>query len=304
MNTLTLYSSPFTLYGKMKIDGRQIASLIKLTLAAKVRQLKKVSVIPHLAVIIVGSDPSSVSYVGQKKKIGEEIGIRVTIINNPLIRSGDSLEKVVSTLNADAKVHGIIIQRPIPLEIAKDALDLMVVPHKDVDGFHPKSQFVPPIALAVDKILRFVSDNSSQKRESYEKFLSSKTIVVIGRGETGGKPIADYLCSQNVPFSIIHSKTDKSDRINLLNNADVVISGVGKSGVFNAGELKKGSIVLGIGMHPENGKLKGDYNEAEISEVSSWYTPIPGGVGPVNVACLLENVVAAAARTVPIQRGN
>ena len=142
----------------MMIDGRLIASEIKLKLKKQIVSLKSKNITPHLAVILAGSDPSSHTYVRQKQKVGEEIGAKVTIHHPSKL---DKLVQLVQSLNTDPSVHGIIIQRPLPFDIPKHQLDQLVIPAKDVDGFHPDSPFTPPIALAVIEILKFIFKNQT-----------------------------------------------------------------------------------------------------------------------------------------------
>lgn len=263
----------------MRIDGKLIAESIKEDLKERIEKLKEKGITPHLAVVLVGNDPSSVSYVNQKKKVGEEIGAVVSLYR--LSQKVELLE-LVNLLNKDLSVHGIILQRPNPLHIPKEELDLLVVPKKDVDGFHPVSPFTPPIALAVLKILTSIFTIDKIK---------TKKILIIGRGETGGKPIADTLKKMRIQFQVAHSKTEHIE--NLTKNADIIISCVGRPHILRHSILNKKTILIGVGMHPEEDKLKGDYDVDEVKDLVSAYTPIPGGVGPVNVACLFSNLLDA-----------
>lgn len=315
----------------MIIDGRLIAQEIKDSLKIKVKNLKKSVLSPHLAVILLGSDPGSVVYVRQKKKAGEEIGIIVSIFQ----KEGDqdtwkvtqsqsgapsrwrnlkfTLIDLVNKLNNDSSVHGIIIQRPISIEISKEELDNIVRPEKDVDGFHPQSKFDPPIALAVWKILQWIYHNNATmkgvinnksklenwkigKLENFFLWLSQKKILVIGRGETAGKPIANYLENNNIKFKVAHSKTTGLNKLCL--NSDIIISCVGRPNIISPDMVSKKSIVIGVGLHADDNKLQADYDQDQIGKKVAYFTPVPGGVGPVNVSCLMENVVVAARKRV------
>lgn len=292
----------------MKIDGRLIATSIKTTLRDKITALKAGNITPALAIILIGNDPASIAYIRQKIKVGESLGIKIFTFQFSIFKPKEDLIKFINKLNADKSVHGIIIQRPVPIDITKDELDRLVIPAKDVDGFHPDSPFTPPIALAVEKILEWVflqetTHNLQPTTCNFFSWLQRKKILVIGRGETGGKPIVDLLGERGVGYSVAHSRTRNTDE--LIHNSNIIISCVGEGyknilrrdndvkylPVVRRENLQRGSIVIGVGLHSENGKLKADYNEDEIKDMAAYYTPVPGGVGPVNVACLFSNLI-------------
>ena len=311
----------------MLIDGREIASEIINTLKKKVINQKIKGQSPHLAVILVGNDLGSTAYVRAKKSLGKEVGIKVSIyphqiannekmINdlNHLSLDKKQLVELVSRLNKDPSVHGIIIQRPLPIDITKEELDLLVVPKKDVDGFHPQTRFDPPITKAVERILFWVYRNETNKLEHWSigdlehfyRWLCNKPILVIGRGETAGKPIAKYLLKKGAQVTIAHSKTENLTELCQMSN--IIISCVGKRTILRSTEgsrnngawivrhqmITNKTVLIGVGLHSEDGKLNTDYNSEDIKNIVAYYTPVPGGVGPVNVACLMENVVSAA----------
>jgi methylenetetrahydrofolate dehydrogenase (NADP+)/methenyltetrahydrofolate cyclohydrolase len=276
----------------MKIDGKQIASQIKEELKAKVVALRRKKILPHLAVVLVGNDQNSIIYIRRKQKLGEEIGVKVTVYRIEVSKDGkkekERLLALINKLNKDKTVHGIIIQRPVPLEMDKEELDEIVIPKKDVDGFHPKSPFTPPVALAVIKLLKWVyatNNNSSQ----FLSWLAKQKILIIGRGETAGKPIAKTFEKMKIPFLVGHSQTNNLKELCL--KSTIVISCVGKPNILRHMTINEKSIVIGVGLHLENGKLATDYNQEEIGAKAAYWTPIPGGVGPVNVACLFENLL-------------
>ncbi len=266
----------------MKIDGKEIAQNILENLKRRVEKLQKGSITPHLVIILVGNDPASESYVKQKVQKGEAIGIKVTVKNYQLTITNYQLLKAIEQLNNDNNVHGIIIQQPLPSQIDVSAVINAVSPQKDVDGFGPQTKFPMPLAVAVLKIL-----------QSVEKNWQKKKIVIIGKGETGGGPIINKLRTMNIEPIIIDSKTQNPNK--LTKTADIIISSVGKANIVKADAIKKGVILISVGLHKgEDGKLHGDYEENEIANIASFYTPTPGGVGPVNVACLLENLLQSA----------
>lgn len=264
----------------MKIDGKEIAQKIFEELKIKVKKLQKENIIPHLAIILVGNDPASVAYVKRKELKAKEIGAKTTTYNLKSEIRNSELEKLINKLNKDDLVHGIIAQQPLPAHIDIGKITQAIDPEKDVDGFHKNSKFQPPISEAVLEILK-------------PYLTKSKKIVVIGKGETGGKPIAQAIKKIGINPIIIDSKTSNPE--DLTKTADILISAVGKSDVIKAEMIKKGAILISIGMHKElDGKLHGDYKEDSIKNIASFYTPTPGGVGPINVAMLLKNLVRSA----------
>lgn len=266
----------------MIINGREIANEILDDLKKRVEKLKSKGITPHLAIILVGKDPQSESYVSQKELKGTKIGAKISVKRLALSVKTEKLLKTIEQLNNDSNVHGVIVQRPLPPQINSSSIVQTIEPTKDVDGFRNDSKFKPPIALAVIKILNEVDKN----------FLNKK-IVVIGKGETGGSPVIKELIKQGAFVEVIDSRTENKE--NIIKNADIVISAVGKPNIINSKMIKNGAILISVGLHKEaDGKLHGDYNEEEIKDKASFYTPTPGGVGPVNVAMLLKNLVKAA----------
>jgi methylenetetrahydrofolate dehydrogenase (NADP+)/methenyltetrahydrofolate cyclohydrolase len=250
---------------------------------------------------MVGDDPSSLSYINRKKKLGADIGIKVTILNLvPSITKKDLITHV-KQLNSDASVDGIIIQRPVPINITKEELDVLVSPQKDVDGFHPSSKFDSPIGLAILEILKWVyssinSQLTTHNLQPFVEWLSKKNLLVIGRGETGGGPIIKTLKRNTIAFDMANSQTKNLKDLCL--KSDIIISCVGKSDIVRRDMVKKETILIGVGMHQLPGigshlAFGPDYNQDEIGKVVSYYTPVPGGVGPVNVVYLLKNVFEA-----------
>lgn len=275
----------------MKIDGRLIAHRLKAKLQVSISRL---SASPHIAVVLVDNDPSSLAYIEQKVKVGKEIGAQVAVFRFPKSVSATEFFHLIEKLNKDNTVNGIIIQRPLPIDIDKEKLNTSVVPQKDVDGFHPTSIFSSPVACAVIKILQWVHQDIKNNKPvpDFTSWLKTHTILVIGRGETAGKPIANYLNKKKYQVTIAHSKTKNIKDLCL--RSDIIISCVGQPNVVRHNMVTNKTILLGVGMHSENGKLKADYIQEEIANKVTYYTPVPGGVGPVNVACLFENVLEAA----------
>ena len=297
----------------MKLDGKKLSARIYENLEHRVAKLRRKNLVPHLAVLLIGNDPASEAYVHQKKKRGEEIGCRVDVIGLPEQTSERELVALLGQLSRDPKVHGIIVQRPLPEHINEQKIDKAVVPEKDVDGFHPESPYQEPISLAVDGLLKEalkeiaaqpnhpdqislnISDYANIDhyiQSEYKAWVQQKKVVVVGKGKTGGQPIIEYLKSLNVEPEIIDSKTPNPSEIT--KNADVIVSTVGKPGILRPDMIKNGAILIAIGMHKEeDGKLHADFDEEEMEGTVGFYTPVPGGVGPVNVAMLLSNLITA-----------
>ena len=280
----------------MKIDGTAIALGIQQILANQVAILRKEEIIPHLAVILIGNDTSSQVYVGRKQKLGEKIGALVTLDQLRITTKKNTVFALINKLNNNPLVHGIIIKRPTGIIIEKSELDLSVDPKKDVDGFHPKSYFNPPVAEAVIRIIYSIFSQNNLKKKftlnsKFLSWLSSKKILIIGRGETAGKPVSSYFSKLNIGHTIGHSKTKNLSQI--CRDSDIIVSCVGKSNIVRRDMLNDNSIVIGVGLHPENEKLQTDYNQEEIVKIAKYYTPVPGGVCPVNVACLFANLIRA-----------
>ncbi len=268
----------------MKIDGRLISKEILSKLELEVDRLKSKNIIPTLAIILVGENPQSVSYIEQKEINGEIIGAKIIRKNLPASISEHELLEIIKDLNNDSAVHGIIVQRPLPPQISENKIDRAVIPEKDVDGFNKNSEYKPPIVLAIYEILKKVEPNFKDKR-----------IAVIGKGQTGGAPVIKWLINLGAYVNVISSKTSETEKAEILKNSDIIISAVGKPSVIPSDLIKKDSILISIGLHKNaEGKMQGDYIESDIEKIVSFYTPTPGGVGPVNVACLFSNLVNSA----------
>ena len=300
----------------MKIDGRQIAATIFEDLQKKVATLGEKGITPKLAVILVGEDPASEAYVLQKKLKGENINAVVEIFTYPVTVTADELLEKIRLLNHDRNTHGIIVQRPLPEQINPEVIGQEIANEKDVDGFKSESPFQVPVVMAVVRILEEVYKSlrpdsgvvaeappqndvilaNEVRPESISDFhfwLKSQHIILLGKGSTAGKPLLDYFNEIGAQPTLIHSQTKNPQE--LTKQADIIISSVGKTGLIRPEQLKNGTILISVGLsRGEDSKLHGDYNEEEIQTIASFYTPTPGGVGPVNVAMLLFNLITAA----------
>lgn len=276
----------------MKVDGKLIAETIFTDLQKRVITLKTRNITPQVAIILVGNDPASESYVRQKVKKTEMIGGVATMHNFPQSASQSEVLELVERLNRDTSVHGVIIQRPLPRSFDLEVMNQAVTPQKDIDAFHMNSPFVMPLAQAVLVILEHIYSSSKNNEQNVISWLQNKSIVVFGKGETGGGPILELFKQKGLNPVCVDSKTKTPKEAT--KTADIIITAVGKRDILTADMIKKNVILLNVGMHrEEDGKLHGDYEENDIDGIASFFTPTPGGVGPVNVACLLENLLQA-----------
>ena len=269
----------------MKIDGVKISQEILENLKVKVDDLKDKKVTPHLYIITFGYNPQTQSYLNQKLLRAKQIGAKITIKKFNVNVSPKTVYNLIEELNKDKKVHGIIVQRPLPKQLDEEKVSMAVALPKDVDGLHPHSPFFSPVALAVIKLTE-----STLSSQDIKEYLRSKKIVLIGKGTTAGKPIINLFERLKIKTKIVDSKT--KDKKKIIKSADIIVSSVGKK-IIGKDDIKRNSILIGVGMHIADGKLKGDYSAEEIEEKASFYSPTPGGVGPVNVTMLMKNLVDA-----------
>ncbi len=286
----------------MILDGRAISESILESIATTVKQSVAKGITPTLAVILVGNDAGSLSYIKQKQKTGDRVGIRVLFEHLSESISPEVLASTIAHYNADPAVHGVIIQRPVPTSLGEIGDILQSVSHaKDVDGFLPNSPFETPVAKAVLAILNTAHTDLVGQHLIHAEFLpwlQSQKITIIGRGETAGKPIATLLSKYNCATSIVHSQS--TDPKTQMKQASIVISCVGKPNTITKSCISRGVLLISVGLSRDSaGKLHGDYETEEIGDIASFYTPTPGGVGPVNVACLMQNVIDATILQIP-----
>ncbi len=272
----------------MKISGRKIAGEMRAELKTQVAELTKKGIIPKIAIVTLGPESSWETYVRQKLKVADELGIRAVLINLTDANQ-EKLLRTVSEIDSDPNINGIIVQRPMPSAINRKAVVNAISREKDIDGFRPDSTFEVPVWLAVKRLIV-----ESQLKLDIQKGWREFNFVVIGKGETAGGPIARGLKQMEIEPKVIDSKTKNPNKI--FKNADVIISCVGKQNIIKPEQIKKGAILIGVGIRGEDGRARGDYNDMEIEQRAGSFTPTPGGVGPVNLSYLFNNLIKAASR--------
>lgn len=283
------------------IDGRAVAGRLRGGIAEAAAALEsRTGIKPGLAAVLVGDDPASATYVRMKQKACDEVGFLSRIVRLPADATQEELLRRVEDLNADSRIHGILVQLPVPPQIDEGAVVRAVDPQKDVDGFHPVNvgrvtlgeldhAFVPATPAG---ILRLLSEVGVE--------LAGAEAVVIGRSAIVGKPTALLLLQRHATVTICHSAT--RDLASHTRRADVLVVAVGKTGLVTREMVKPGAVVIDVGTNRVTdseggrGRLVGDVDFEGVSQVAGWLTPVPGGVGPMTITMLLENTLKAGRR--------
>ena len=277
----------------LRIDGKKISSDIKEELKEKVAAMKEEGIFPCLAVIQVGNDPASTVYVGNKKKACAYIGIESKAFELPEETTQEELLALIEKLNEDDSVHGILVQLPIPAHMDEKEVIHAISPKKDVDGFHPQS--VGALSIGEPGFVSCTPAGIIQllKRSGIE--IEGKECVVVGRSNIVGKPMAMLLLRENGTVTICHSRT--KDLREVCKRADILVAAIGKPKFFDETYVKEGAAVIDVGIHRNaDGKLCGDVDYDKVVDKVSAITPVPGGVGPMTIAMLMNNCVEAALR--------
>lgn len=271
------------------MDGRALAKDWKEKIAKQTESLILEGIIPHLAVVLVGENPASQTYVRNKEAACKKAGIRSTVIRLNKNCTQQALEDVVLSLDRDASVHGILVQLPLPGHLDESRVLALIDPDKDVDGFHAMNsgrlmngqpRFVPCTPLGVMKLL-----------EAYDIPIAGKHAVIIGRSNIVGKPMAMLLLAKDATVTICHSKTQNLPDI--ARQADILVAAVGHPGFVTADMVKSSATVIDVGINRVDGQIVGDV-APEVAEVAGYLTPVPGGVGQMTIAMLLANTLNAA----------
>lgn len=272
----------------LRIDGKQIAAQIKEELKAEVAKMKEQGKNPCLAVIQVGNDPASSVYVNNKKKACAYIGIESLSYEVEVSITEEELLALIEKLNQDEKVNGILVQLPLPKHISEDKIVQAIVPEKDVDGFHPET--VGRMCIGEKGFLPCTPAGIIQLLKRSDISIEGKECVVIGRSNIVGKPMAMLLLRENGTVTITHSRT--KDLKEVTRRADILIAAIGKPKFITKDYVKEGAVVIDVGIHRnEENKLCGDVDFDDVEPIAGAITPVPGGVGPMTIAMLMDNCV-------------
>ncbi len=274
----------------MIISGKELSAKLKADMAAEVAAFPaKYGRVPHLAVILVGEDPGSVSYVTGKAKASAEVGIRNTTLRKPAETTEAELLEIIARLNADPEVDGILVQLPLPKHIDEDRVIAAIDKSKDVDGFHPLNVAalwqkqpctLPCTPKGIIKMLKAAGVD-----------IAGREAVVVGRSNIVGLPVAKLLMDENATVTVAHSRT--RDLAGVTRRAEILVVAIGRPKFVTSDMVAEGAVVIDVGVNrdPESGKLCGDVDFAAIEPKASVITPVPGGVGPMTICCLMENTI-------------
>lgn len=275
------------------IKGNEVAEKKRAQLQEEVVKLKEQGIVPGLAVILVGEDPASRSYVKGKEKGCEQVGIYSELIELPETITEERLLAEIDRLNGDDRINGILVQLPLPKHIEEKAIIERISPEKDVDGFHPIS--VGRMMTGQDTFLPCTPHGIVELVKETNLDISGKHVVVIGRSNIVGKPVGQLFLNENATVTYCHSKTQNMKELSKL--ADILIVAVGRPKMVTADYIKEGAVVIDVGVNRlETGKLCGDVDFDNMLDVAGYITPVPKGVGPMTITMLLHNTVESAKR--------
>ena len=279
------------------IDGKKVSAEVRVCLAKKVKELKeKTGRVPGLATVLVGDDPASAVYVRNKNKICRELGFKSFEQKLSLDTSEAKLLKLIKELNSNNDIHGILVQLPLPNQIDSEKILQAIDPNKDVDGFHPIN--VGKLVVGNALLTPCTPSGIIKLLDHYEIDISGKHAVVLGRSNIVGKPVSMLLLQRNATITICHSRTKNLEEIT--RSADILVAAIGRANFVTENMVSKGAIVIDVGINRVDGKLTGDINFETVSKRASYITPVPGGVGPMTIALLMENTLKAFKKSIDI----
>lgn len=275
------------------IDGKELAKKIRANLKIECEELNKEGIKSKLAVIMVGDDPASKVYVRNKSRACEDVGIEYEEYLLESNTTQKELIDLIKKLNQDNTVNGILLQSPIPSNLDINEAFRTIAPEKDVDGFNPVN--VGKLVLNQDTFVSCTPFGIIKMFEEYNIDLTGKNVVILGRSNIVGKPLIHCCLNKNATVTTCHSKTQNIKEIAL--KADVLISAIGKTNFVTADMVKENAVVIDVGINRlDNGKITGDVDFENVKEKASYITPVPGGVGPMTIAMLMNNVIKATKR--------
>lgn len=284
------------------MDGKAVSAQVREEIAQKARELTaRTGIIPGLAVIIVGDDPASQVYVRNKHRACEQVGFHSEGYELPADTTQEALEALIDRLNTDDRIHGILVQLPLPRHLDAERILLRIQPEKDVDAFHPFN--VGKVMIGDYAFLPCTPAGIMELLSRYGISCDGKECVVVGRSNIVGKPMALLLLQANGTVTICHSHTQ--DLAEITRRADILVAAIGRADFFTADMIKPGAVVIDVGMDRRaDGKLTGDVDFASVEPIASAITPVPGGVGPMTITMLLQNTLTAAANAATQAEGS
>ncbi len=284
----------------MLVNGKHIAEVLEKGLKKEFLALKKKKKVPKLVVILIGSSPEQISFVHIKRRVAKNLGVLFEFMHLKTPPPFETFVRMIKEKSHDPKTTGIIIQQPLPSQLNTDSVYDFIAVEKEIEGHRKKTPFCSPLGLAVMTILKYVFIhptanmqllfNTQKDINAVKKVTKHKKIVVIGKGITGGKPVCKTLTDSKINFVGINSHTPNPEEY--YREADIIITAVGKK-VLEPSMLKQDVVLINIGMRKEGSRLKGDYDESEVKNIARYYTPTPGGIGPLDVLYLFKNLLEA-----------
>ncbi|MDA8144430.1 MAG: bifunctional methylenetetrahydrofolate dehydrogenase/methenyltetrahydrofolate cyclohydrolase FolD [Thermaerobacter sp.] len=274
------------------LDGKATAESLRQEQAQRVAALQARGITPGLAVVLVGENPASQTYVRNKERACQAVGIYSEVHRLPQSTSQQELLGLIARLNADPKIHGVLVQLPLPEKLDEEQVILAIRPDKDVDGFHPEN--AGKLLLGQEAFIPCTPRGILVLLERAGIPVAGREVVVVGRSNIVGKPAGLLLLAQNATVSVCHSRT--ANLAEHTRRADILVVAVGKPGFITADMVRPGAVVVDVGINRVGDRLVGDVDFEGVSQVAGWITPVPGGVGPMTISMLLENTLEAAER--------
>ena len=272
------------------LDGKIMAAELEAEQKQRVDALIEKGCTPGLTVILVGEDPASQTYVSNKEKACARLGIRSETLRMPESTTQEELEAQIIRANQDPSIHGILVQLPLPRDLDSDRALSLILPEKDVDGFHDIN--AGRLSRGLDCVVACTPKGALHMLKKAGIDLCGKEAVVVGRSSIVGKPMALLLLQENATVTVCHSRT--ADLAAHTRRADILVAAIGKPRFITADMVKEGAVVVDVGINRVEGKLCGDVDFENVEKKASWITPVPGGVGKMTIAMLMDNTVAAA----------
>ena len=274
----------------IQINGKELSEKIKELIKKETEDLKtKIDKVPGIAVILAGDDPASSIYVGSKEKMALNIGFHSVVEKIPSNVTTDEILNLVDKFNNDNNIHGILVQLPLPSQVDEKKVLRAIKPEKDVDGFHPYN--VGLLNIGEDCLMPCTPLGVMTMLKEYNIDCTGKNAVVVGRSNIVGKPISAMLTKANATVTICHSKTKDIEKI--CSNADILVAAIGQPKYITKEYIKKGAVVIDVGINRVDGKLCGDVDFDDVKDLCSYITPVPGGVGPMTIITLMNNTLKA-----------